>query len=76
MVNSAAFSWGSVITVPQGSVLRPVLFHTSIDDMDEGIESFISKSADDTKLRACVDLLEGRRALQKDPKPLDGWTEF
>ncbi|RMC15837.1 hypothetical protein DUI87_08041 [Hirundo rustica rustica] len=75
VVNGAASSWGQSPVVYLGGLLGPVLFNIFIDDMDDGIESFISKFAHDTKLGACIDLLEGRRALLRDLEQLDGWTE-
>ena len=61
--------------VPQGTVLGPVLILIMINDIDSGIESFVSLFADDTRISKRVNTEEDVESLQVDLERLYTWQE-
>ena len=61
--------------VPQGSVLAPILFLIFINDMTEGLNSYINLFADDAKLCRVIRNEEDCETLQEDLNKIWKWSK-
>lgn len=70
VMTEVKFSWWC----SQGSILGPVLFNILMNCM-RGLSTPSVSLTHDTKLGKGVDLLEGRKAMQRDLDRLDFWVK-
>jgi len=65
VVNGSMSKWRSGV---------PLVLFNIINDVDDGIDSTLSKVVDETKLSGAVSTKEGRDAIQRDLDKLKRWA--
>ena len=74
LIKNESSKWLEVTSgVPQGSVLGPVMFGIYVNDLVDGIGSYINLFADDTKIMRRVNCIEDCRQLQEDLDRVEQW---
>ncbi len=76
VINGTASDWAPVTSrVPQGSVLRPVLFIIYKNYINVELNNFTSKFADDTKIGKSIITDHDRMSLQEDLGKISDWSQ-
>ncbi len=76
VINDTASDWAPVMrSVAQCSVLRSVLFIIYISDIDVGLNTFISKLAEEMKIGNWIIDDRDRVSLQEDPRKISEWSQ-
>ena len=76
VIRDTKSEWRKVTSrVPQGSVLAPLMFIIYVNDLPEGLSSYISLIADDAKLLRKVNSQEDCKKLQEDLNKIQEWSE-
>ena len=69
-------TWKKVLSgVPQGSVLAPIMFAIYINDLPQGVNSYMSLFADDAKIQRKVEKKEDCEALKQDLNKIYAWCD-
>lgn len=61
--------------LPQGSVLAPFMFGINVNDMDEGVNNYMSFFADDAKLLKKISNKKDCEAFQDDFQKIWTWGQ-
>ena len=75
-INGEKSQWQPVTSgIPQGSVLRPLLFLIYINDLPKHVNSTIYMYADDTQIYREIREKHDQEILQKDLHSLQAWSD-